>query len=349
MRARPLFADAPRQAEAILRVVEERHPGSLAALCADPLATISSWPDVQVTVVPESGDGDGCSVSGSYLDHTQPPTLRVAASRSRRRRGFTVLHELGHHLQQTDPELGQRVFTRVDSENFEEAACDAFAARVLLPDGWVRDRVDLRGPTATEIVDMFQNSQASREACCVRASELLSGGGIVVLLDATGRVVFASPRGVVPPARGSDQSDTPLIRAALRGVATVEHDDTFVTYRNGARSDPLYGQAAWCDKQYMIAVLAPDNVGWRRFAPPRSASAASPAERGWICEICPDADPFEVFGPPCQRCGQPKCENGHCGCTPAGARAEQRCDRCFLVLAATQFDPGRSICRSCAE
>jgi Zn-dependent peptidase ImmA (M78 family) len=125
----------------MLTVVERLHPGALLTLREDPLAELQSWPEIQVSLVPDSGDGGRCSVTDSYQDHTQPPTLAVGMSRSLRRRGFTGLHELGHHLQQTDLVLAQHLFTYQDSEAFEEAACDAFAARVLLPDDEMMSRI----------------------------------------------------------------------------------------------------------------------------------------------------------------------------------------------------------------
>lgn len=344
MRGR-FIEEAPSQAEVMLAVVERLHPGGLVALREDPLAELRTWPEIQVSLLLEMGDSGRCSVTGSYQDHTQPPSLVVGMSRSRRRRGFTGLHELGHHLQQTDSVLGQRLFTRRDSEAFEEAACDAFAARVLLPDDQIVGRINPRGPTAPDVVDMFERFQASREACCVRAAEYLTGAGAVVLLDATGTVIFAAPRGIFPPARGSDQSGTPLIQAALRRSATVERDQTFVSYREGGRSDALYGQAAWCDEDYLIAVLAVDNAAWRAFAPPRPDTGRSQLGSWWTCETCEDQ--FCVTEPACERCREPRCGNGHCGCTAARAKNDHTCDTCFLTLAPARFEGTSSTCRDC--
>ena len=150
----------------MLAALERDHPGALATLRADPLRELQCWPEIRVYLVSET-NGSRCSVAGSYQHQTSPPALVVSRSRSVRRRGFTSLHELGHHLQQTDPELGQRRFSAVeDSEELEEEACDAFAARVLLPDDQAAAHIAPRGPTATSVAEMFHSSQASREACC---------------------------------------------------------------------------------------------------------------------------------------------------------------------------------------
>jgi hypothetical protein len=326
-------------------LVEQLHPGALISLREDPIAELQSWPEIQVLLVPEADGVGRCSVTGSYQDSTQPPTLVVGMARSRRRRGFTGLHELGHHLQQTDMELGQRVFAYGDSEAFEEAACDAFAARVLLPDDQVAGCINPRGPTALDVVAMFQKFRASREACCVRAAEYLTGAGVVVLLDATGTVIFAAPRGAIPPARGSNQSGTPLIEAALRGSATVERDQTYVAYRDGSSSDLLYGQAAWCDEDYLVAVLAVDNAPWRAFAPPRPGTGRFRSGSWWTCETCEDE--FRVTEAPCERCGEPRCSDGHCRCTVARTKNDRRCDRCFLILPPSRFEGTGSTCCDC--
>lgn len=338
--------DAPHQAEAMLEVVERLHPGALAALRQDPLTELQTWPEIQIDMVGEPQDGTRCSVAGSYRDDTQPPTLVVGASRSHRRRGFTALHELGHHLQQTDPVLGQQVFARQDSERLEDEACDAFAARVLLPDDLVAGRTDSHGPTAPDVVELFERSRASREACCVRAAEALAGAGAVVLLDAKGTVLFAAPRSFIPPARGSDQSATPLISAALQTRATVQRDSTYVTYRTGSTSDQLYGQAAWCDDEHLIAVLGVDNVGWRRFAAPRPDTGMFRSGSWWTCETCGEV--FGVAEAPCAVCGEPRCGDGHCGCTTARAQRERVCDTCFLSLTPARFDGASTTCRDCS-
>nr|CEL19303.1 hypothetical protein [Kibdelosporangium sp. MJ126-NF4]CTQ94898.1 hypothetical protein [Kibdelosporangium sp. MJ126-NF4] len=341
--------EAVDQAEAMIAVVERLHPGALVALRESPLDELGNWPDIVVELVPEGNDGGRCSVAGSYRDDTKPPTLVVGASRSHRRRGFTGLHELGHHLQQTDPDLGQPLFAYQDSEAFEDSACDAFAARVLLPDDRVRGVIDVRGPAAPAVVDLFRSSQASREACCVRAAEYLTGGGIVALLDAAGTVTFAAQRGMLPPARGSDQSATPLIGAALRASATVERDNTFVAFRNGSTSDTLYGQAAWCDEDYLIAVLVSDNAAWRPFAPPRPDTARSRFGSWWTCETETCSETFRITEPACTRCRTPRCPNGHCGCTSARVQADRQCDTCFLKWPPSRFNGNSPTCRSCVE
>jgi hypothetical protein len=343
---RQYATEAIAQAQAMLTATETYHAGALLALRHDPLGELGRWPELQVRLVAEAHGGGACSVAGSYQHQATPPALVVSRSRSLRRRGFTALHELGHHLQQTDPDLGQHLFNVENSELLEELACDAFAACVLLPDDAVAANISPRGPTATAVAELFHNSQASREACCVRAAEHLIGAGVVVLLDPDGTVLFAAPHGLIPPARGSDQSATPLIAAALTGRGTVERDQTFLTYRGGNTSDLMYGQASWCDPGYLIAVLVSDNVPWRRFALPRPHTSHSRYGSWWTCETC--AQEFQVNEPPCDRCGQPRCESLHCGCTANRARRDRACDMCHMTLHPSRFEDDRTTCRDCA-
>jgi Zn-dependent peptidase ImmA (M78 family) len=324
---------------AMLAVLDRKHPGARERLHVDPLAELEAWPDVRVLLVPDTAAGQDCSVAGGYRYDTTPPTLLIAESASHRRRAFTALHELGHHLQKNDLRLATRSLDPRDGEAVEEAACDAFAGQVLLPDDLVERHIGPRGPAASDVVALYTGSGASRAACCVRAAERLSGLGAVVLLEPDGRVSFAAAKGFVPPARGSDQSGSPLIRAALArdGQAT---GDSVIHYRDGSTSDLLYGDCVWCDG-YLVAVLVTDRAAWKPFAPPRPGTAQR-RSRLWICETCQDE--FTADGPPCPRCRQPRCPHGHCGCTTA---AQRLCQGCYLGKHVSQFAGSATHCRDC--
>ncbi|MBE8524106.1 ImmA/IrrE family metallo-endopeptidase [Amycolatopsis sp. H6(2020)] len=334
-------AEAQEQASAMCEVLERSHPGAAERLRHDPLAELDRWDDLAVVAVPESAGVDRCSVAGSY--HPAPPTLFVAQSASRRRNGFTGLHELGHHLQQTDEHLGSRTFDVSDSAAFEEEACDAFAAQILLPDAELSAALGPRGPVVQDVADLFAKSSASREACCVWAARHLRGAGAVVLLDSSGIVLFASPRSFIPPARKSDQSGTPLIAAALANRGRqVSRDETHVAYRTGHASDPLYGQAVWSG-EYLFAIVVTDNAPWRELALPRPSSGTN-GTAGWTCETC--GDEFKVVDN-CGQCGQPRCPDGHCGCDVARTATERLCTVCFLKLPPAMFAGSGTVCRDC--
>lgn len=340
-----LSTGAIAQAGEMLNAVDLDYPGARARLTLDALVELGSLSDIAVRMVSDSSMsriGPTCSVSGHYSSKTLPPTLTIAESTSVRRRGFTALHEFGHHLQQTRIGLGRTVMAQPNSMDFEDAACDVFASRVLLPDVLVDAHIGVRGPTADSVLALFRASTASRAACCVRSTERLKGSGAVVLFDGAGVVSFAAARGIYPPARGWSQASTPLVTAALaaRDSAAVFETSTHIAYRNGSTSDELYGQAAWCDG-YLVVVLAPDMVPWRTFAPPRPRTGRF-VNRWESCEICDVGFPVADI---CSTCSGPRCPNGHCPCTRA---RERTCSRCWMLLTETRFSPGSAICLDCS-
>jgi len=337
-------AEAQVQAEAIAAAVERIHPGSLGRLRADPLSELNQWEGLSVAIVEETPGAEGCSVAGSY--QSSPPTLAVTASRSPGRRNFTVLHELGHHLQQTDIDLGNRLFQCGDPDQFEEQSCDAFAAQILLPDNELRALLDPRGPTPQDVVDLFTTgSAASREACCVWAARQLRGSGVVVLLDSAGIVQFAAPKGFIPPAKRSDQSRTPLIEAALHSSGNgATRDETHIVYRDGHASDKVFGQARWFDDEYLVAVFVTDNVPWKSLAIPQFPTGRDERSRWWVCETCQDSFPITER---CERCNNPRCPNQHCGCDAARSAKERLCPGCYCYHHPSRFSVGSAMCNDC--
>lgn len=332
------------QARLMLQLLGETRLGAIDRLRTDALAELETWPDVQLRRVPDTVSETRCSVAGGYVHSTDPPTLTVTESLSRRRRQFTALHELGHHLQKTISRLALAVRQQPgDLEKFEDAACDMFASLVLIPDETLQLPLDGRSPSAADVVGLFERTQASRAACCVRVAAQLGTHGVVAVTDADGVVSFAAAHGeVFPPARGESQADTPLVQAALRHGMNVQVDDTYVRYRTGSTSDRLYGDAAWSD-DYLVTVAVLDRPSWKAFAPPRAESSRF-VSRQAVCEVCDEQfTPTET----CLKCGDPRCPSGHCGCTSS---AERQCERCFLTLHPNRFpSPTARLCKDCAE
>jgi len=330
-----LRTPARAQVLAMLSVLDERYPGLRAQLHGDTVEALNGLDDVAIRLVPESDIPSGCSVAGSYKHRETPAAIVVTMSASRRRQAFTALHEFGHHLQKTDRSLGTTAVEHSDGAVLEEVSCELFASRVLLPDDLVDKIIPTRGPTADSIVTLYKRSYASRAACCVRASERLVGGGVVAVYRSDGIVAAASSSTLYQPARGSDQSRTPLIaRALARPGATVEHDNTVIAYSTGA-SGPLYGQAAWID-DFIVAVIQQDNAAWKPFAPPRTERPVLTGTRTrWpFCETCQDTFARDDDDE-CAVCGAPRCPEGHCDCTPK--RVERLCPSCRLMLARPRF------------
>ncbi len=340
-----LHAEVVVQALRMLELLDRDYPGALDALAADAWSELEAWDGLQLRLVPDSQTDERCSVAGGYVHTTVPPTLSVTDSLSPGRRSFTALHELGHHLQKNNVVLARAVRSQpADTDAFEDAACDAFAARVLITDDMLEAFRTDRSPSAATLVRLFDETQASRAACCARVVEHLGATGVVAVFDDTGRVMFARGHGnVIAPARGTDQSQSPLIKAALASSTGAQRDRTCFTYRSGSRSSEMYGDAAWAGN-YLMLVAVLDRPGWKPFAPSRDLPRAYvPRLDGW-CEIC--QQPFTVTDR-CTLCGQGWCPVGHCGCSTA---KEKTCDRCFCVKHISQFRaPAASTCKECLE
>jgi hypothetical protein len=324
--------------------LEELWPGASAELAHDPCAVIEEWDEVRLRYVPAVETDSRCSVAGAYIWEETPPVLAVARAASAGRRGFTALHELGHHLQQSDLDLAQALASVGERGRvLEDAVCDAFAASVLLPDELVDQHIPLVGPTVYDVAALHAASSASRAAVCVRAAQRLRSPGHVVLLDYDGSVQFAAAHGLPPAAKGSNQSSVPVIQDAL-GFRTAK-GRTRLLYRDSIRGEELFAQAGDLDG-YVVVVMTTDRPPWEdRFALPSKDTA--PVAATWVCTNAGCGEEFETFGTSCPRCKVPKCpECSTCECPPVVA--ERPCTRCFQVQSAHAFDGDSTVCESCS-
>lgn len=295
--------------------------GDLEALTLNAFDALADRSDIAIATVPEFVPVDAqldCSVSGGYRE--SPPTLLVTRSMSTRRQHFTLLHELGHHLQRTDLALGEAVLAHREPEQFEEAACDAFAARILLPDEMIASVLGSEGPTARSARELFDLSNASRAAISVRLAGLLKPAAVVAVIDESGVVTFAAARGgLFPPRRSSNQSENPLVRSMIerRDEDTVViRNDAHIGYSSGGTSIQLYGQAAWAGDR-MIAIMVEEAAPWLTYSPPRDGTA---------------------------KFGKPQFSK----LDEVRAPVDKRCDDCTLVKHPSQFEPNSDTCKECA-
>jgi hypothetical protein len=331
---------------AILAKLEEMRPGECTKLMVDPCSVIASWHDVDLQYVPAVETDSRCSVGGAYIWDATPPVLAVAQSASAGRRAFTALHEVGHHIQQTDVELAEQLANAGERGRvLEDAVCDAFAAAVLLPDELVDQHIPAAGPTVHDVVRLHARSSASRAAVCVRAGQRLRSPGHVLLLDYDGTVQFATTQGLPPVTKGSNQSNAPVIQQALGAVRGASKGRTRLIFRDSIRGEELFAQAADL-RGYLVVVTMTDRPPWEEsFVLPSRGTA--PISRRWICEQPGCENEFFTFDLACQRCRTPKCpECGRCRCAPAVA--EKQCKRCSIVYPARFFDSGSTVCQDCS-
>jgi hypothetical protein len=344
--ARDLVA---RQTSAMITALDSLVPGIREPLAEDPFAVLESRTDLTVRLVPATqtlpgADMPACSVAGVYLEEAIPPILAVADAVSPGRRAFTLLHEFGHHLQRTGTALMGLPLEQPDNGLIlEDAACDAFAAELLLPVDLVDRFIESRGPTGQQIVDLWHASAASRAAVCVRASQRLPSPGHVVLLDADGAVSFAASAALPPLARGSRQGTVGTVQEAYSrsGRATGR---TRLRYRDEILGEELHAQVVPMDG-YLLLVAVTDSAPWEKFS--LSSRQPGPIAPAWICERADCGHEFHSFGPRCSRCERPTCpECERCGCEPRVR--ERTCTGCFQRLPASVFAGSSTRCRECA-
>lgn len=315
-------------------------------LRTDSLGALGMWPQIELRSVPDYQLGSSvCSVSGAYLAESEPPVLAVAESASLGRQAFTALHELGHHLQQSVFELMDIPMSQPDGGiALEDAACDAFAAAILLPKALVEEYIPERGPSGTSVASLWSASNASRAAACVRAARMLKTPGHVALLDGNGLVSFSASRELPPLRRGSDQSQSTIIRTALQNNRRVTEGPTAFFYRDGIRGEELHAQAA--DMGGMLVVVAvTEGASWLKLSLPKWDAGPKGVYR--ICEHSDCGREFRSFEKPCEGCRVQKCPD--CGRCKCGTRLKEKtCSNCFMVKAAHLFDPKSAECRDCA-
>ncbi|WP_188780734.1 ImmA/IrrE family metallo-endopeptidase [Marmoricola endophyticus] len=312
----------------------------------DPCEALDRWPDVALQLVEEpedAADRDACSVAGAYIE-TGPggmPVIQVGLAASPGRRAFTALHELGHHLQRTTIDLVEVIWNQNAGDLFEDLACDAFAAEMLLPDVEVSRYIDDEGPTTDDIIRLFQAGPASRSAVCVRAAQRLPAPGLVALLTNEGQVFFCSTHNLPPLRRGSNQSADPVLERGLTNGRSSGRGH--FTYRDDIRGQELFIQTAAFDGDLLLAVAVTDSAPWEDFALP--SRDAGPRAATYECADLACGATYTSWEQRCPRCAVPPCtECGRCACVTT--TAERQCMSCFLVQPSAGFVGDR--CDDCA-
>lgn len=333
---------AKQQGAAMIDVLDTRYPGAFEALAAGAVRVVGSFEDIDVRFVSDGETNQGCSVAGAYLAGT-PARIAVAKSASQGRRAFTALHELGHHLQQTDVGLADTLSEQFDGGlALEDAARDSFAAMILLPADLVTRHIGPKGPTAHNIVSLWRDSTASRAAACVRAAETLPAPGHILLLDETGTVTFRTAHLMPPVARGSDQSHIGLVTRTLT-TGQAAKGAVRLAYRDSIAGQELHAQTASMDG-YVVLVTVADHAPWEDFTLPTTDTA--PRGRWWTCSNPTCGHLFQTFPANCARCNAPTCPRcNQCECV--AKVAERTCTNCFTVYPLTFFDGDSKRCRNC--
>jgi hypothetical protein len=257
------------------------------------------------------------------------PRVRPSSSAPRRRRRPS-------HLAALQADASRRA---------EERVADAFAAAVLIPDGAVDEVLNGSAPTAQHLVDLFHRSDVagSREACCVRIAQRMTGNGYVILAEGN-RLRFCAVVGsAYAIRRGTEQPGVGLLRIATE-QGTSTDPNTKLQFPDGRFTGEYAGHSV-ADGLYTFAVLT---------------DSSTPPWGGWIAPRRSEGEAPEIFCLECdevteawQRCDTNSAHRvcsvcGWCEChTPRVRVAERRCDVCTVLKRVDLFPDGGSTCRDC--
>lgn len=308
------------------------------ALRDDPESTVTG--NDEITVEYDMSPRDGCSVFGYYRHVTAGQSIiLVHPSLTSERDRFTILHELGHHVQRQHrawANVRYSLPTEVGAR-LEERVADAFAAEVLIPANMVSP--DSTWLSARTLAEVYVKVRASRAAVAMRAIEISPEGeqATVVVADYRGMVTFAraSGDGVFAPARGRVQ---PGIAKIIENA--LEHGGS----ASGMLDGGLVAASGWAQQDLEVEVALDDSWAYA-FAVVRSAQrfGRKPVwgrvdEVECVNEACGTVFAVDETVTICPACNSPKCpECARCACE---RKAGPVCTTCFLELTpAEQANP----------
>lgn len=290
--------------------------------------------------------GSECSTDGYYEAQLDPerPWIIYASALSERRTRFTIVHEVGHHLLASDAcdlidDIDRLAGKRGGVQQIEERVCHAFAGRVLVPAATVESVLGAAKQLVPDHIErIHQETQASYEACAIRAVELAPRPTVVVLMRSEGHVGFsvASPsvEGGWWPRGSPVRTDGPLDRA-FSGDRTALRD----VYRHGL----AYEQQLFCDTMVagsgslVIAVMTRTRSDGQWDLLEELEPSWRTSER--FCSF--DNDELDVGW--CDRCRGRRCRTcDRCSCDQP--QPMHLCPGCELPA---PINPGNKYCNSC--
>ena len=332
-----------QQAAALIGELADNDPQRLQSLRDDPLGTIETWPGIRLKWEDRRVGGSGCSVDGWY---TRDSTIHLVAGGNPERLHFTACHELGHHLQRRHPEVALALaqYNEQDPQRkLEDRICDTFASRVLIPDEALPS-IGRLGPTAADVIAVYESTGASRAACVVRLADELDHEGWVILAASDGEIIFAAAAHqefrLRPGTRQPDSSLTTLAgsQGHARGLESV-------TYPSG-KSGPQYNTDAKLHEGYVFVVMSTGSTPWSPGPVSDRDRWARPPE--FECESAACGATFTRFERTCSSCDQPFCPDcNRCPCSTS--RNDRVCRSCYMQRPESELPVGATVCQPCLE
>lgn len=299
-----------------------------------PLATLENHRDISVRFV--SHVPGACGVSGYYRPN--PPTINVRRANSVERDNFTVLHELGHHLQQSDPAWAFEVLSALDDharDRLEEAVSDALATNILLPDSVLEAHFGDDELRASAIADLHASTVASRRACCMAAFTWTADKALIFLTDLEGKVEFclSTHESLYPVPWGGVQPDVArMIRntaSTIPGAAGNAQEG--LTYSTGNRRDDIRLDLAFDHQSRWVFVVARPTTRFGDQQWSKKTRECSNNSCGTIFDV-------DATTQSCPKCHDYKCpECSECSCESD----LPFCSECWTQLSTADFATGR--------
>ena len=311
-------------------------PAERPALAANPVAAIPRLHGLTLSLVPETEE---CPLHGIYFAERGSVTVVRTASQGRVR--FSALHELGHHLV-AETRMGLDFEEAQDPQSLEERVCDAFAAAILLPDELIDQHIPDRGPEASDVMELWEASHASRAAACVAAASRLPSPGYVMLSDLAANALFTAVHRTPFGVRADTPQGTESVPAKAVRNGTSYQGEGVLTFASGSTSPTHQGDAR-VSGEYVFTVYAKNKTPWSTLnliGESKPQRAAKPCPR---CEE--DFVPWDHLI--CGRCGEHECPHcGECGCQRFQPQ-QLMCQSCFQTKPAHLFDG--EVCSDCSS
>jgi Zn-dependent peptidase ImmA (M78 family) len=295
-----------------------------------------------LTVDEHRDDGGHCD-GVSFLDHN----VMLYARTKSKRENFTLAHELGHWLINRTDGVYDWIGDQPRPMANIETMCDRIAQQLLLP----QDRIDAivgAGPIrARHVIDLNQQSKASRAAASIALVRRLPAAGAVAYASRdTAAIEHASIQPhpehgwpTVFPWPGQE-----LPEGSLRDLSAGEASTRLSAWHTPWGKSADYYIDAVADDFYVYMVFSTTNI-WdiaTGFAAQEIDYDARLSQKIVCCGMERTARGF-----PCNGCGQIQCPNcRECKCDKR-AKREGKCGNCKTVMLPHLLNE-YGLCESCA-
>ncbi|MGV9860926.1 ImmA/IrrE family metallo-endopeptidase [Gordonia sp. NPDC003425] len=272
-----------------------------------------------------------CGGGGYYRD--DPPTIHLHQA-TYRRDNFTLLHELGHHLQRRHPDwhwILMDIHPQEVRRSVEEAVSNDFAAQVLMP----VDQSDLDATAihpADVMAGIFARTGASRSAAMQRVRGMLPRAArwILAVADEDGRVItsLSTYEDAQPPIDLVQEGFREVYAEAVDGGVRRDFLEG-VEYRTGSVLSDMRVEAVLDHQErYVFIALRPTAVNGAGTLTFPSAECSNPACGEFFS---PRQSPGRCDS--CQQFRCPTCRRCSCEAT----RSATVCPGCNLAYTASEL------------